>query len=560
MAVLDRSPPADRPAGRALAGGVVLAAVALGGCGGGLFHPFEAGPAGLHREEAALRSFLVAGRYDSALARLGPEGSTVGDELLRLQHRGLVAHYAGRYGESNDALERAAALAEDRYTKSVSRAALSLLTNDRVLPYDPPRSERLLIHYYGALNYLLLEEPEEAAVEARRLSRLLDRYEDEGGGRGGAGAEGRLGAALRYFAGAVFEAAGEANDARVAYRLAGRAGALPEVVDASPGAGEVVVVLERGFVAHRVERSATLLLSHRELERLLPGGGDDGWEGLRDDGWEAPPTAAGTEKNGFRGGWGEGRPLDPADAAEEEEAFEAAVRMARAVLEGGEGGRGATGAVHWSGVGRAVRRSAGELPYLLRIAWPAYAREGGSWGGWILHRTGDPLPGARAPATGTALAATGVAAAAAAGRPIVDGAVSLADGSAPSAAAVRWIGDVSEAVVEEYAAQEPLVLAKSIVRAAAKLAVARELEDEVGERSEVLGEVAGVAANAAAVLLERADTRCWHLVPGEIGFARLRLPAGKRVLSLRVPGGTGPGRVAVDVRPGRVAVVSARVW
>jgi hypothetical protein len=206
----------------------------------------------------------------------------VGDELLQLQYRGLAAHYAGRWEESSRALERAFEVAEDRYTKSVTRALLSLVTSDRMLDYDPPRPERLFLHYYGALNYLQRGEPDEAAVEARRLGYVLQgALEDED-----ASVPADLGGSLSVFAGAVFEAAGQGNDAAVAYRRArafgeraGGNGPPPELPGwpdpdadadgASRGAeGRVLVVVERGFVAHKVERALTLFLTPGELRRV----------------------------------------------------------------------------------------------------------------------------------------------------------------------------------------------------------------------------------------------------------------------------------------------------
>jgi hypothetical protein len=65
--------------------------------------------------------------------------------------------------------------------------------------------------------------------------------------------------------------------------------------------------------------------------------------------------------------------------------------------------------------------------------------------------------------------------------------------------------------------------------------------------------------------LERADTRSWHLVPGEISLVRLRVPAGAHALSLEIPGPEADAlrRVelgAVNVRAGGLTILTTRDW
>ena len=93
--------------------------------------------------------------------------------------------------------------ADDRITTSVSANALSLITNDLARPYQPRRTERLFIPYYGMLAYARLEQWEDAAVEARRLSALLAQY-----GVDRTDTERATHATLHYLAGVVFERAG----------------------------------------------------------------------------------------------------------------------------------------------------------------------------------------------------------------------------------------------------------------------------------------------------------------------------------------------------------------
>ncbi|MYA70353.1 hypothetical protein F4Y19_09770, partial [Candidatus Poribacteria bacterium] len=83
---------------------------------------------------------------------------------------GLVAHYANHFAESSAALDIAGDIAEDRYTKSVSKELGSLVTSDKLRPYSATEYERLLSHYYRALNYAYLNQLDGALVECRRAT------------------------------------------------------------------------------------------------------------------------------------------------------------------------------------------------------------------------------------------------------------------------------------------------------------------------------------------------------------------------------------------------------
>ncbi|MFW6010394.1 MAG: hypothetical protein ACOC9H_00605, partial [Gemmatimonadota bacterium] len=270
-----RAPGPLRPGARLL--GSVALLVSLSGCS--LLGPFATGPSGLSNPDDELRRLLRTDRADEAVELLEREEDLPGDDLLRAQYEGLVLHYAGEWEASNEALQRAAAIAEERYTKSISKALLSAITSDRVLPYDPPLTERLFLHYYGALNYLRLGDPEEAAVEARLLSRVLRRAGEEGDP--GAGLRG----SLHLLCGFVFETAGELSDAEVSYRLARALGA-PAPDGPGEGGRRVLALAERGFVAHRVERSANLLVWPGEIRSLRMEA-----DRLREDSTARAPTA-----------------------------------------------------------------------------------------------------------------------------------------------------------------------------------------------------------------------------------------------------------------------------
>jgi len=329
------------PRSRTLVAGLAITLVLpLAGCSlvRGTMRSYVVAPSGMEMGEERLRAALAAGQFGPMLERVtSREAGAPDDELLRSLYRGTVAYYAGDYAASGDALRRAYDLTEERYTRSASKAALSMLTNDRALSYVPGQNERLMVHYYGVQSYLRRGDLAGAAVEARRLSNLLERFES---GQDDADASTR--AVLRYLAGAVFEAAGDANDAAVAYRnaraLAGGGSVPPPTSSAQGGAGEVVVVLEQGFVAHRVEQSL-----------LVPLGGDD--------------------VEAFADG-DDGRKLGAADSLGAQVLLHLAERQYGGVYDDGAGAL----RIDVGGRRLAFGNRAGGNDYLLQVAWPVYRR------------------------------------------------------------------------------------------------------------------------------------------------------------------------------------------
>ena len=224
---------------------------------------YDTGPHGIARPQQQLRHALARADFPVAL------GWREDDELLRELGVGASSYYAAQFARSAAVLDSAALLADDRITTSVSANALSLITNDLARPYQPRRTERLFIPYYGMLAYARLEQWEDAAVEARRLSALLAQY-----GVDRTDTERATHATLHYLAGVVFERAGERDAAQVSYRLA-RA-LLPQQVDSArrtgaKGEGDVLVIVERGFVAHRTTEALSVFLGDSDRDSMRTG-------------------------------------------------------------------------------------------------------------------------------------------------------------------------------------------------------------------------------------------------------------------------------------------------
>lgn len=290
---------------------LAAAAAALGACAPAARYPARPAPETLPpgsplasetlaEGDAWLRHYVMSGAADSAVAMLHSRGAPR-DPLVRHLQLGVALHQAGRYAESNQALAWAEDEADRRYTRSVSQAAGALLVNDASIAYVPATAERAMVPYYRMLNHLALGQAEDAAVEARRAGAFFTHLRDAGAADPCAG-EGLV----QYVAGLSFGRAGAHNDALVSFRQAERAfddcgGATPppdlgewlyrsamrtgvrQVADsaasryrlsaaaADTAAGELVVLVEHGWVAHRGHADIHVPIFSEQADSLASG-------------------------------------------------------------------------------------------------------------------------------------------------------------------------------------------------------------------------------------------------------------------------------------------------
>ncbi|RYY95764.1 MAG: hypothetical protein EOO11_15145, partial [Chitinophagaceae bacterium] len=99
------------------------------------------------------------------------------NHLLFLLEKGRMEHLLRRFESSNRYFNEADNLMEDGRT-SLSDVALSTLLNPMMETYRGEDFEKYMVHYYKALNYLMLDQPAEALVEARRISLRTYAQED----------------------------------------------------------------------------------------------------------------------------------------------------------------------------------------------------------------------------------------------------------------------------------------------------------------------------------------------------------------------------------------------
>jgi hypothetical protein len=156
---------------------------------------------------------LVRGDYSSAL-KVIDKISRSNSELLYCYEMGMVLRAQGEYAASNEAFERAEAVLEKLYTKSVTREVASLAVSETIGQYRGDAFEAVRVNYYKILNYLALDDVEGAMVECRRLNRKLQMLHD--------GGETYFvdHPFLQYLTALVYELGGETESAGVSYRTA----------------------------------------------------------------------------------------------------------------------------------------------------------------------------------------------------------------------------------------------------------------------------------------------------------------------------------------------------
>ncbi len=138
------------------------------------------------------------------------------NRVLYAMDRGITLHLSGQYDRSNAVLEQAEEEIDRLYTRRIRTEAKAFLVNDNELPYEGDPYEQVMVNVVKALNYAVMGRLDDALVEARRIdnrlnvladkTKELDGYRDDG--------------FARYLTGILYEAAGDLNNAFIAYRKA----------------------------------------------------------------------------------------------------------------------------------------------------------------------------------------------------------------------------------------------------------------------------------------------------------------------------------------------------
>ena len=134
-----------------------------------------------NKKMAASEKMFYSGKYKDAARSLLPGVNQKSvDQLLLTMECGLMLHAAQDYATSNKVLLEAASIA-DKIPVSVTQQIGSLLTNDTNTNYRGEDFERVLIHMYIGINFIMLGNPDEARVEFKKVNDMLNSINTTGG-------------------------------------------------------------------------------------------------------------------------------------------------------------------------------------------------------------------------------------------------------------------------------------------------------------------------------------------------------------------------------------------
>lgn len=446
------------------------------------------------------RPHLVRRDYAGALAELEDvEGGK--DRVLVLLERGLLHHYNGDFDASNAVFQEAEDLIDELYTKSISTEVAALVTNDLLKPYDGAEFERVMVHVYRALNYIALDQPDGALVEARKANLALDLYTQDL--ENPAYGDDPF---VEYVTGLLYEWNGEWNDAFVSYQRA---------IDAYAAAHE------QGGPPVPRSLASSALGAARKLGFI------DEMEALGERFSEASPPSLGV---------GEGEAIILVETGFVPQLVEA--RADVPILESDDVGKDRV--FHVAGtayhrIGHHYDKRKVKLKYILSIAYPVFAAEPPAFGSVALVQATETQD----------LASTDA--------PSDEPAVTLS-----SPRELEIVSDLAFNAHENFEDREPSILVRTIARALLKYIAKKQAEDAGGG-------ALGLAVDIFGSLTERADTRSWRSLPRDIHLLRVPLPAGTQDLVFRARGPRGEARETVTlrgvhVREGETTWVSYRLY
>lgn len=181
--------------------------------------------------------YLREGDYTAVYQTLDADNALLyseHDKVLAALDKGIISHYEGEYTRSNEELTVAEQKIYEYVTKSISQSISSFLLNDTVVDYAGETYEDIYTNLFMALNYIHLDDIENAFVEIRRfdnkLKNISSRYADLiaqanlENARNGAGqivppdVEFHNSALARYVSLLLYRSAGQPDSARIDFR------------------------------------------------------------------------------------------------------------------------------------------------------------------------------------------------------------------------------------------------------------------------------------------------------------------------------------------------------
>ena len=166
------------------------------------------------------------------------------NRLLCYMEKGVILHYMKEYENSTKVLLEASRFIKDQDQVSIKDQSTSVLINDKTATYKGEYSEKLWVHTYLMMNFLLQHRYDSALVEAKQALEVYDAYPDS--------------LEDDYFTRALialcFENMNLPDDARIEYEELSKAmGGDPlRPLPIVPGKGELVLFIAQGRIPEKV--------------------------------------------------------------------------------------------------------------------------------------------------------------------------------------------------------------------------------------------------------------------------------------------------------------------
>ncbi len=195
---------------------------------------------------------LKKARYDFFSGNLDQANLVLSDcdeipkrnRLLCYMEKGVILHYMESYKESTRVLLRASQFVRDQDQISITDQSAAVMINDATTTYKGEYSERLWIHTFLMMNFLLQKRYESALVEAKQALEVYDKYPGS--------LEGDH--FTRALIALCFENMNQPDSARIEYekleKAMGGKAYRPDPV--SPGKGELVLFVSQGRIPEKI--------------------------------------------------------------------------------------------------------------------------------------------------------------------------------------------------------------------------------------------------------------------------------------------------------------------
>ncbi len=157
----------------------------------------------------SMRSSLLQGQPQQALAIAQAKDRRHKNVIASLD-TGMLWRINHHYATSNKIFEIARQEIEALYGVSVTENLAAVTINETLRSYQGDHYERLLLHAFMAMNYIQLNDLDDARVEMLQADVNMQAWHDTSYND----------AFVRYLAGMIFEALGQDDDALISYRRA----------------------------------------------------------------------------------------------------------------------------------------------------------------------------------------------------------------------------------------------------------------------------------------------------------------------------------------------------